>query len=150
MGIRSSEHPPVRFIVDACRPGSAPHRCSLVIEVIPERGRTRHPAFPRSISLCSYFVATTKRFYAEGASREDGYNSVSAPIVDRRGVAPGHDGGDRDAVGHERGRVVEGPSMLLTRRRGVSRHRMIVAAASGSVGGTIARRPKATSMAGPE
>jgi hypothetical protein len=69
--------------------------------------------------------------------------------VDRRGVAPGHDGGDRDAVGHERGRVVEGPSMLLTRRRGVSRHRMIVAAASGSVGGTIARRPKATSHGRP-
>jgi len=115
---------------------------------IPERAEKHHPAFPRSISLCSYFVATTERFYAEGASREDGYNSVSAPIVDRRGVAPGHDGGDRDAVGHERGRVVEGSSMLLTRRRGVSRHRMIVAA-SGSVGGTIARRTKATSHGRP-
>jgi len=91
-------------------------------------------------------VSTPKR-----ASREDGYNSVSAPIVNRRGVAPGHDGGDRDAVGHERGRVVEGPSpsMLLTRRRGVSRHRMIVAAASGSLGGTIARRTKATSHGRP-
>jgi hypothetical protein len=81
--------------------------CSLVIEVIHEPGRTPHPAFPQSIFLCSYSVATTERFYAEGASREDGYNSVSAPIVDRRGVAPGHDGGDRDAVGDERGRVVE-------------------------------------------
>jgi hypothetical protein len=43
--------------------------CSLVIEVIPEPGRTPCPAFPQSIFLCSYFVATTERFYAEDARR---------------------------------------------------------------------------------
>jgi hypothetical protein len=41
--------------------------CVAVIEVIPELGGTPHPAFPRSIFLCSYFVATTERFYAEAA-----------------------------------------------------------------------------------
>jgi hypothetical protein len=38
----------------------------LVREVIPEPGGTPRPAFPQSIFLCSYFVATTERFYAEG------------------------------------------------------------------------------------
>jgi hypothetical protein len=56
-----------------------------------------------------------------------------------------HDGGDRDAVGHERGRVlvVIGPSpSMLTRRRGASGRRMIVTAASGSVVETIAPRAR--------
>ena len=44
--------------------------CSLVIEVILEPGRTPHPAFPQSIFLCSYFVATTERFYAEGPTED--------------------------------------------------------------------------------
>jgi hypothetical protein len=91
-------------------------------------------------------VSTPKR-----ASREDGYNSVSAPIVNRRGVAPGHDGGDRDAVGHERGRVVEEPLALDAADqapRGV-RRRIIVVAASGSVGETIVPRTKATSHCRP-
>jgi hypothetical protein len=108
--------------------------CCFVIEVIPELGRTPHPAFPRSISLCSYFVATTERFYAEASlpgrrpqQRErDGRGS--------RG-RPDHDGGDHDTAGHERGRVVKRP-------------RMIVAAASGSVGETIAPRTKATPRRG--
>jgi hypothetical protein len=42
---------------------------SLVTVVIPEPGRTPHPTFPRSIFLCSYFVATTERFYAEALVR---------------------------------------------------------------------------------
>src|SRR5215216_4856094 len=49
--------------------------CSLVIEIVPEPGRTPHPAFPQSISLCSYFVATTERFYAEADEQRDGYTA---------------------------------------------------------------------------
>jgi hypothetical protein len=57
----------------ACRPTSAGcpfTACSLVIEVIPEPGRIARPAFPQSIFLYSYFVATTERFYAEGPTED--------------------------------------------------------------------------------
>jgi hypothetical protein len=57
------------------RPGSeawssAADGCyAAVIEVIPEPGRTPDPAFPQSISLCSYFATTSERFYAEATLR---------------------------------------------------------------------------------
>jgi hypothetical protein len=70
--------------------------------------------------------------------------------VDRRGVAPCHDGGDRDAVGNERGRAVEELLALDAADQAprASRHPMIVAA-SGSVGETIAPRTKAISHGRP-
>ena len=101
--------------------GGSERAWSLVIEVIPEPGRTPHPAFPQSISLCSCFAVTTERFYAEASLPGRRPQQRQRDDRDRRGVPPTTTAGDHDTAGHERGRVVEAPSHDRRRRERVGR-----------------------------
>ena len=115
------------------------------------RARKNTPSSISSVNfLVLVFCCHNRTFLRRSGRAERRLHSVSATIVDRRGVAPCHDGGDRDAVGNERGRAVAELLALDAADQAprASRHPMIVAA-SGSVGETIAPRTKAISHGRP-